>query len=284
MSTNANTLLTYAMVAVLLLHFDLVSAKDDGAGLAGVPDTIVESLDARDVLIIGEVHGTKETPAIVAALMDLKSKEGMVLLGLEIPANQQGLMDDYLSGAGSEESLLSGDFWKREAGRQDGRSSQAIFDLVREARRLRLAGRRIEVVCYVPSDREVQMGGSRAQNILSTHDRVKPDFTLVLSGNYHSRVVKADFDDQEPLGAQLSRLDSVSLPVYSTRGEYWACGGSPVPDCGVRSVSDQAHSLKQGVMLSEEITGRGYHGSIVIEEFTASPPVELRTSSPGVPR
>src|SRR5690606_5153779 len=123
MSTNANTLLTYAMVAVLLLHFDLVSAKDDDAGLAGVPDTIVESLDARDVLIIGEVHGTKETPAIVAALMDLKSKEGMVLLGLEIPANQQGLMDDYLSGAGSEESLLSGDFWKREAGRQDGRSS-----------------------------------------------------------------------------------------------------------------------------------------------------------------
>jgi len=285
MSMKTSTLFACAMVASLLLHAGRVTAADGGdPGLAGVPEAIVGSLGARDVLIIGEVHGTKETPAIVSALMDLKSKEGAVLLGLEIPADQQGLVDEYLSGARSEESFLFGDFWKREVERQDGRSSQAILDLVREAKRLRLSGRQIEVICYVPSDEGAPSGGSRARNVLSAHDRVNPDFTLVLSGNYHARVIRSDFDDQDPLGAQLSELDPVSLPVYSTRGEYWACGGSPMPECGVKSVSGQARSLRQGVTLSEEVTARGYHGSIVIEEFTASSPAGLQDDSTGVVR
>lgn len=272
MNTNASALFACAMVVALFLHSDHAAAEDGDPSLVGVPEAIVVSLAARNVLIIGEVHGTKETPAIVSALMDIKSKEGTVLLGLEIPVDQQGPVDSYLSGTGSEESLLSGDFWKRQADRQDGRSSQAIFDLLRDARRLRLSGRRIEVVCYVAWDPKGPPSGARSRNIISAYNRVKPDFTLILSGNYHSRVARSDFDDQDPLGVQLSKLRALSLPVYSTSGEYWACEGSPVPECGVKHVSDQAHLLSEGVTLTDEITARGYNGSVVIEKFTASPP------------
>lgn len=278
MSSNMSPLLACVLVASLLLPFSPVAAADADRDLAGVADAIVEALGARDTLIIGEVHGTKETPAIVSAVMEHKSKQGAILLGLEIPTDQQELVDGYLSGAGSEESLLSGTFWKREAGRQDGRSSEAILDLLREARRLRLSGRQIDVVCYVPSEPE-EAGGSRAHHILAARDRVKPDFTLVLTGNYHSRVVRSDFDDQDPLGAQLSKLDMVSLPVFAGRGEYWACSGVPVPECGVKRIPERARPLRQGVTLSKEITGRGYHGSIMIEEFTASLPVGVRVDS-----
>lgn len=142
-----------------------------------------------------------------------------------------------------------------------------------------MAGRRVEVVCYVPSGQEDQSDLSRADYIFSAYDKMKPNFTLILSGNYHSRVIRSDFDSQDPMGMQLSGLDPVSLPVYSTSGDYWACAGNPVPECGIKSIPNQARSLRQDVKISDEVTTGGYHGLIVIEKFTASPPAGMQAES-----
>ena len=51
-----------------------------------------------DVLVLGETHGTQETPAVAAALLAPLSKLGYKALALEIPAEEQQPLLDWASG------------------------------------------------------------------------------------------------------------------------------------------------------------------------------------------
>lgn len=51
-----------------------------------------------DVLVLGEMHGTQETPAIAAALLAPLGKLGYKALALEVPADEQQPLVDWASG------------------------------------------------------------------------------------------------------------------------------------------------------------------------------------------
>ncbi|HTQ81108.1 MAG TPA: hypothetical protein VMM92_14000, partial [Thermoanaerobaculia bacterium] len=90
-------------------------------------------------LLLGEVHGTVESPAFLANAVCLALQAGRsVTVALEIPLQEEARFEAYLGSAGSaadRTALLAGAFWQDPY--QDGRRSQAMLALLESLRRLR---------------------------------------------------------------------------------------------------------------------------------------------------
>ncbi len=63
-----------------------------------VRQALVELAGKSDILILGELHGTQEVPAIAVALLEPLAKQGYRALALEIPSDQQGPLSDWATG------------------------------------------------------------------------------------------------------------------------------------------------------------------------------------------
>src|ERR1051326_1106924 len=89
-------------------------------------------LEPGSVLLLGEMHGTEESPAFVDRAACLAHKAGQpVTVALEIPVQEEPLISAYLSSQGGEKdraALLRGSFWADPY--QDGRRSKAMLGLI----------------------------------------------------------------------------------------------------------------------------------------------------------
>jgi hypothetical protein len=82
-----------------------------------------------DVLILGEVHGTREVPGIVVALLDDLAKLGYTTIALEVPRDQQTAIEDW--GVGDTDVLPP--FFGNPGA--DGRGNREALAMVRRALR-----------------------------------------------------------------------------------------------------------------------------------------------------
>src|SRR5271157_1838404 len=106
-------------------------------------------------LIVGEMHGSAEAPAIFADLVcaALASKRPIVV-GVERSTAEQGAIDAFLTGENHEaatRAFLSHKGWHTF----DGRSSRAMLEMLESLRALR-----VEVVAFAaarPADTPVQV-------------------------------------------------------------------------------------------------------------------------------
>src|SRR5262249_44664864 len=80
-----------------------------------------------DVLVLGEIHGTQEVPAIVTALLEPFTKLGYGLLALEIPADQQGPLTYWATG----KTTTVPRFFTKQI--EDGRGNMQVLSLIRTA-------------------------------------------------------------------------------------------------------------------------------------------------------
>src|SRR6185503_9828866 len=88
-------------------------------------DSVYNLLSGYRLIMIGEMHGTKEPAQFVIGLMNLfANKKDSVQIGLEIPS---GLMSDYLK-EHTENSVYSSTFFSK--GLDDGRSSESWADII----------------------------------------------------------------------------------------------------------------------------------------------------------
>jgi hypothetical protein len=150
------------------------------------PFNIPRVLLTSRLVIFGETHGTQETPAAVVAFVCEKLNRGdSVSLVLEISADEQYRINQYLSSAGGAADamrLLAGSFWKRPlvAGRSihDGRASVAMFELIEAARRMSSQTGRLSVVAGA-----AYKIGQDPDDMLSTA------ITEALAGNRNETVV-----------------------------------------------------------------------------------------------
>lgn len=234
---------------------------------------LLAQADALRPLLIGEIHGTQETPALLASMLRQGSGRPW-LLGLEIPRQEQERIDAFLrsdGGARARAALTGGAFWTRE--QQDGRSSEAMLQLIDAVRALRRSGRDIQVVCFddVAEDGSARDRDARMAQALRTalaterHRRA-----VALMGNYHARIGRgAPWDaQQEFLGWHLRDLSPLSVDVGAPTGSSWVCN----PDCGVyRFGADRAPG--DGVLrMAAQADEKGYVGTLTLPRFTASPP------------
>jgi len=63
-----------------------------------VQGSVNELAAQSDVLILGEIHGTQEVPAVAAALLAPLTKLGYQVLALEVPADQQASLTAWATG------------------------------------------------------------------------------------------------------------------------------------------------------------------------------------------
>jgi hypothetical protein len=190
------------------------------------------------LLIVGEIHGGRETPDLVAALLTDIAQGQPVRLGLEMPASEQASLQAYLHSSGSTQdkaSLLQAPFWKG----RDGRSSNAMFQLIESARALRKAGRDVDIFpmepVYGDQTTVTRQGGfmhvkeaGMAEAIRGAlhGDRSRP-FVVALMGNVHARYGGKGVLAQPSIGPSVteqlvSAMPYVVLP-FARQTDAWNC-------------------------------------------------------------
>lgn len=227
------------------------------------------NMPSTNLLLVGEVHGTNEAPALIGDLACASAKSGNpVLVALEVPIEEQARLEQFLLSDGSDADqavLLASQFWTRQP--QDGRSSAAMLKLLHRLRVLRAEGARISVLA-VDGDIAGSRDADMAKRIRSTHSEGAA--VIALLGNVHASREKGreSAPDYEPAGYFLSDLNPHSVYVRGPAGTAWVC----VPECGVTSIPDNRHvGDKRGYLPAVGVIP-GYDGLYAQTSSTASPP------------
>jgi len=177
-------------------------------------------LSQKKVVVVGEIHGTREVPVFVLQVIKMmREKEKNLTVGFEIDRSMQPLMDDFIR-TGDLNKFIEHDYFKT----QDGRTSEAMGNLFVEVRKI--PG--IRVVCFdVDSttsafQRDSLMGINLAE--LFTTGKM-----VILTGNLHASLQEGFwrptfksalyyFNRIRDLGNDL-----VSLDAYIGSGTLWNC-------------------------------------------------------------
>ncbi len=271
---------------VLLLSFVALARADvqTETWLDDAAAKILDVYDEQSVLVIGELHGTEETPALVASIIKRLADEGPVTLALEIPRQEQLRIDRFLESDGSRDAftgLLAGEFWQTPANESDGRRSEAMLALLDFIRDARMQGREIAVVAlddvqFYAADSDRRQG--MADRISALAQPLASGPVLALLGNFHARVtpftglVISDGEPIEPPVPTASRVREVpltSLNVMACRGAFWACRDGI---CGPIELPGYCED-RRGARLSKLDPARnGYHFHLMLPIFTPSSP------------
>lgn len=260
------------------LHGTACADDPDCAEIAGIDPL----LEPGTVVLLGEIHGTREAPAFAAGVACRALAAGRdVVLTLEIPTGEAPRLEAYLASAGGDEdrrALLAGPFWNRS--NQDGRSSRAMADLLERARVLRDDSGRLDVRLF---DREGE-GGSQArdQRMAEALDEIvasAPDaVVIVLTGNVHARITPGTrWDpDFQPMGYLLQEAlpdrRIVALDLEHAGGSAWVCTGPLPEDCGARPMSGSDAVDRGRAVRLHDGSGTPFDGVYTVGPLTASPP------------
>jgi hypothetical protein len=233
------------------------------------------ALPPHGTMMLGDMHGTREIPAFVAALVGTVSAREPVVLALEIPQNHEESIQAFLASNGGAEArrqLLDEPFWK--APYQDGRRSVAHVELLEVVRALRAAGRKIDVVAIddaaggTPESREAAM----ANHVIAAR-RAHPDAALIVyAGNLHTSKHEVGF--QPGFAWMAMRVGAAGIPVVSLNarwadGTAWSCSDAVAEHCGVSFLAGRGD--ERGIRLEPSPDGQ-YDGWFGVGPVTASPP------------
>ncbi len=206
--------------------------------------TVISLLHAeagsRRLILLGEMHGTREIPVFIGELATAFAAEGPLLLALEIDQAQNESLRAYLASDGGQaarKALESETYWHRHSTRNDGRRSRDVLGLIETLRKLKQQGREIAMLAYDPGD----VGGSQ-QRDREMADTLRSAFAafprgrlLVLTGNVHAMLERPEFappEMQTPMGSYLRDLDPFAVNISAIAGEFWSCS----PLCGPTAV------------------------------------------------
>ena len=274
-------------LAMRLLRFSLLislavvpaAAAEPCRPIAGIESLLRPGL----VLLLGEIHGTSESPAFVGDAACHVADRGLPLVvALELPVTGQGGLDSFLGSDGGTEArraFLAGPFWAKSY--QDGRSSQAMLELIERVGRLRRSGAEVRVALF---DTGASAGGQArdrgmARRLLELTEADPEAVTLVLTGNIHSRTGpgrpgNADF---QPMGYLLARDSApgrvVALDQAHGGGTAWVC----TPRCGVTRLGGRRGERPWEIEIGDAPPS-GHDGWYRVGGITASPPARLPDS------
>ncbi len=256
-----------ACLAALSWHTASAAAPDC------VPDGRVDvaAID-RQVVLIGEVHGTAEIPRFTLGFVcSLLGAGRSVVLAIEHAGEQQEGLNRYLRSAvaaADRQALLQGINWKIYG---DGRGSVAMFELVDGIRRLRQQGQRVGVITLdrienidVPLTDDERVPVAAAENaalnrlgnqemgnsVLYAALLDKRYTVVVLAGYSHtSTVLSVDpspwFGTYQPMG----RVIEQQMPTFTI-------GLRPTAACTRRWVAMAARSIRSERAISSSPTRR----------------------------
>ncbi len=254
----------------------------------------VERLLDRRAVLVGEMHGTEESPAFVAGLVCHAARAGKsVTVGFELVEAEEGRFSAFLGSGGSaadRRELLAGPVWQATGQAQYGATSEAMLGLLDSLRVLRRSGHAITFALFNRTDGSGSQERDRrmAESLGALIDHAASDLFVVLTGNIHSRVARGTpWDpDFQPMGYLLTRawpdLDLVSLNVSHAGGTAWLCDMEGT--CGIRTLSGRGggEAISPGAAISPVSIGSvelhdavqpdGHHGRYFVGTLHGSLP------------
>lgn len=218
---------------------------------ACVDETLLDSLLAFGDLFLGETHGTVESPQLVQCLVEraLANAGEPIIVSLE----QSVLARDPASPE-----------WKNQEGREDGRTSQAMFALVQALVGKEEAGR-------IELHFQIGIGGRESAEAIGLELKALAERGRVIAyaGNAHSM-------KSIPPGADMPRQEGFYVgPTFThivirsaNGGSFWACMQT---GCGIQ----QGSARTDGTELLVDGSSRGHDYMLYLDRFTASPPMDI---------
>lgn len=207
----------------------------DDPQLAAAAGQIQAHAGAHRLLVLGELHGTREMPALTAQLLQRYAALGPVTLALEMPHTEQAALDAYLASAGAVQDwriLASTPFWQVSNDQHDGRRSLQMRQLVEVVRALRQAGASADVLAYDVSRSESDThdhhwrDARMADNLRAAIERTSGT-VVVLTGNVHAMRVRPDWAPAElqlaPMTSLLLDLQPFVVNLTAAEGQFWGC-------------------------------------------------------------
>jgi len=202
--------------------------------LAAAADLLATQAGAHRLLLVGETHGTRETPEFVARLATNYAQQGPVVVVLELSNELDASLQAYLAsdgGLAARKAFVADPEWHVEEEHNDGRRNLEAVNLIEQLRQLRRAGKAVSVVLM---DGPASAAPDSQARDKAMAGRVRTAFAalpadgrmLVLAGNVHAMKAKAMFappELQDPMGSYLRDLEPYSAHVRATEGAYWAC-------------------------------------------------------------
>jgi hypothetical protein len=231
------------------------------------------------VMLLGELHGTREVPRFVAlGACQVASRGTPVTVGVEMPVEDQERVRRFIASAGTENDhalLMESPFWRSPY--PDGRSSEAVVQLLEQLRWLRAQGLDVEVFVF---DHPELQGEAReaamARSVLSQVEAGPERFFLIVTGNIHPRTrpgVPWDLG-YRPMGYLLARRLPflVSLDVAFDSGTAWNCSLGETLECGERATKGRDNGDRYFISFFDKPSEAGFHGVFYVGPVSASPP------------
>lgn len=259
--------------AVVSAPSQAVPSQLNCPALTGARDLLANDARERRFVVIGELHGTSESPALFGDLVCNLATERPVSVALEFNVSATPALQAYVASAGTavdKSKLLSSAAWSPS--RADGRSSVAMLDLLDSIRKMRAAGGDIQVFATQPmglpgldqnyfelamADEWAKVASARPQAIV-----------VALVGRAHAQLSMRDDGLFLPAAAHLKPADVLSLKPEDEGGEAWNCQRD---GCGGHPIAGKAVKPRYVAALSG--VADGFNGIYAIGgRYSASPP------------
>lgn len=275
-----------------LIHAFGIAMLASAPAYALQDDTVTELMKKAEksrIILVGEMHGTREVPALVADLAERWSKpredngvKPALIVALEYPRSEAADLNAYFhsdGGPAARKRLLDSPLWSRSY--QDGRSSEAMLDLIEGVRALARSGRKIKLAPFDQNAKQARLDASRdksmAQNLRAIVKANPSARVMALTGNFHARQsVGAPWDAKYRfMGNYLKDLAPYSIDVGAMRGSYWGCFGQSAADCKVERFGDASDKTPApGMYVDEDVTATGYDQALMLDLFVVSLPAK----------
>lgn len=226
------------------------------------------------MLVVGETHGTNESPLVVSELVRAAARSSHVVIGLEFPKEDCGDIRRFLDTPTLPlETVSKGKFWRRK--NQDGRSSMAMLRLITDVKEIRTLGMRVDIECFASYGSEPGLTDdeSMARAIVTALERSEYADAkfLILTGNYHGRY--SPEGSSRSMASLLRQTNPFTLLIRSVgHGASWNCID------GICKSHDFTPGAYLDVPTPSLIVHDGpdqteFDGTLLLEHYSASPPV-----------
>lgn len=235
------------IVAAMLPWSALATAVEPPEASAA---TLQAAVGGHRLIVLGELHGTREVPALAGALAQRYTAAGEpVVIALELPRDGNAAVRRYLATDGSAQArrqLLAERFLRPPAPAHDGRRNQAVVELIEQVRVLRRHGRDVAVVLI---DVEQSRGDAAwrdrrmARTLRAVAAALPRGRVIAVVGNVHAMRVRPEGPRwpkalQTPMAAHLADLMPYTVEVTARQGAFWACASAG--RCGVQAIPASA--------------------------------------------
>lgn len=241
---------------------------------------VERGLDAARVLLVGEIHGTVEGPAVFGDLVFAAARRGPVSAGVALPSTEQAELDHFFANPHAPEHRAR---WLARplftTGRQDGRTSRAMIGLLDRLARYRAQGLPVEIFAFdAPADGDLsdEARDAHMAEIIAERARDRTRRVMALMGNVHNQLDRGTpwAPDFRTAGMRLRDLlvddDLRSLTLDWITGTAWQATEYGIGE----HVSNGFQLAPVGSVMVERLRdGAPWHHAILnIGTLHASPP------------